>query len=55
MLIFAILISTTVSCKKEDSAQSMPHLIFAAILLLLPTHAPESNWDLQDLTKGKIS
>jgi len=38
-----------------EKKYNMPHPIFAAILLLSPTHAQESNWDLQNLTKGKTA
>jgi hypothetical protein len=34
---------------------NMPYAIFAAIICFGLTHAPESNWDLQDLTKGKTA
>jgi len=33
----------------------MPCAIFAAIICFGLAHAPESNWDLQDLTKGKTA
>jgi len=33
----------------------MPYAIFAAIICFGLTHAPESNWDLQDLTKEKTA
>jgi len=45
--------STTSILYKENYKMPLP--IFVAIILLLPTHAPESNWNLQSLTKGKTA